>query len=695
MFAFMSRRMLAASEALLLAVLLTLSTAALGSFAISERVGDRAESRTAGTQVLVGTLTMTQTPLQADGTHWAASLRTGDRTIPVRISHEDFHRTELKDVPVQVQGSWSADGSFAAAIIEAVDPTQVAVTEQEATEPPSASRPRGKPKTLEGALSFVHGDDFAGNHKTRTRYLLATGIGQTELIFHRAPKADLAGARIRVTGVPDGRRLDVADGGTTTISPASTATSSSTGTHRVAVILFNFSNDSSQPYTTANARGIAFTNADSVSAYYDENSWGQLALTGDVFGWYTIPDTNENCATSTWAVSANAAAAAAGVDLSGYDNFVYAFPSTSCSWAGLANMPGKNSWLNGAGAMTLRVMAHELGHNFGTHHASQLNCSEGGVRVSLSADLSNCTLGEYGDPFSVMGTATRFQHSNFARGNFNWLASGNTLTATSSGDFLLAPVEVSTSTGVSALRVERTSSTWLTLEYRQPYGSSFETFSSTAPVATGVTVRITPAYTTRSQSQLIDTAPGTTSFTDAPLAAGSSFTDPLTGVTITTVSISPAAAVVRISFGDAAPPPPASSPSAAPSATATPSSTPSPTITPSPTPVPTVTPTPKPPSPTPSPTATPNPIDTEAPTAPGNLKATVARSKKVGLTWRASSDNMKVSGYLVYRDGTLVATVTNTKWTDSLAYIGGSRAYAVVAFDAASNQSSAAEVAVQ
>jgi hypothetical protein len=56
---------------------------------------------------------------------------------------------------------------------------------------------------------------------------------------------------------------------------------------------------------------------------------------------------------------------------------------------------------------------------------------------------------------------------------------------------------------------------------------------------------------------------------------------------------------------------------------------------------------------------------------------------------------MKVSGYLVYRDGTLVATVTNTKWTDSLAYIGGSRAYAVVAFDAASNQSSAAEVAVQ
>ena len=157
MFAFMSRRMSAASEAMVLAVLLTLSTAALGTFAITEPgKGDGNGSATPGQQVLVGTAD--------DGVDRPATGRNplGGRAddrrsnVPVRISHEDFHRTELQDAPVQVEGSWSADGPFVAALIEPVDPTQVAVTDEEpAAEAPSASRPKGKPKTLEGTLSFV------------------------------------------------------------------------------------------------------------------------------------------------------------------------------------------------------------------------------------------------------------------------------------------------------------------------------------------------------------------------------------------------------------------------------------------------------------------------------------------------------------------------------------------------------------
>jgi fibronectin type 3 domain-containing protein len=73
----------------------------------------------------------------------------------------------------------------------------------------------------------------------------------------------------------------------------------------------------------------------------------------------------------------------------------------------------------------------------------------------------------------------------------------------------------------------------------------------------------------------------------------------------------------------------------------------------------------------------------------------VARSKKVGLSWAASTDNTRVTGYRVYRDGTQVATVSNTKWTDPLAFKGGLRSYALVAFDAAGNTSPAAGVTVQ
>ena len=142
---------------------------------------------------------------------------------------------------------------------------------------------------------------------------------------------------------------------------------------------------------------------------------GAADTTGDIFGWYTLPDTNVACSISMWATSATAAASAAGIDLAGYDNVVYAFPYTpSCAWSGLASMPGRSSWLNGLSGMSLHTMAHELGHNFGTNHASSLNCTESGTRVALSA---TCAISEYGDPFSVMGNASHYHHTNFSRGN--------------------------------------------------------------------------------------------------------------------------------------------------------------------------------------------------------------------------------------------------------------------------------------
>ena len=99
-----------------------------------------------------------------------------------------------------------------------------------------------------------------------------------------------------------------------------------------------------------------------------------------------------------------------------------------------------------------------------------------------------------------------------------------------------------------ALRIQRTSSTYLTLEFRQPSGT-FDDFPATSLMATGVIVRVTPGYTTRSQSQLVDTTPGSTSFGDALLAVGGTLTDPLTGVSITTLAVAPTGATVRVTFG--------------------------------------------------------------------------------------------------------------------------------------------------
>ncbi|MFH8368375.1 carbohydrate binding domain-containing protein [Streptomyces sp. NPDC018031] len=55
--------------------------------------------------------------------------------------------------------------------------------------------------------------------------------------------------------------------------------------------------------------------------------------------------------------------------------------------------------------------------------------------------------------------------------------------------------------------------------------------------------------------------------------------------------------------------------------------------------------------------------DTQAPTAPDGLRATGTTSSSVALAWNPSTDNVGVTGYDVYRDGTRVASVTGTSAT--------------------------------
>ncbi|MDH2429114.1 glycosyl hydrolase family 18 protein [Sphaerisporangium sp. TRM90804] len=81
--------------------------------------------------------------------------------------------------------------------------------------------------------------------------------------------------------------------------------------------------------------------------------------------------------------------------------------------------------------------------------------------------------------------------------------------------------------------------------------------------------------------------------------------------------------------------------------------------------------------------------DTTAPSAPGSLRSTGTTSSSVSLAWNASTDNVGVTGYNVYRNGTQVGTATGTTYTDSGLSASTSYTYTVRARDAAGNQSSA------
>jgi len=85
--------------------------------------------------------------------------------------------------------------------------------------------------------------------------------------------------------------------------------------------------------------------------------------------------------------------------------------------------------------------------------------------------------------------------------------------------------------------------------------------------------------------------------------------------------------------------------------------------------------------------------DTTPPTAPANLTATAVSQTQVNLSWNASTDNVGVAGYKVYRDGAFLASTSTTSYSDTAVQGGTSHSYKVYAYDAAGNISPASNTA--
>jgi len=403
---------------------------------------------------------------------------------------------------------------------------------------------------IDGTLEVLHEDRDPGS---RYLYFLdAVAGGRFSLHFAAEPPTHLeTGSRVRVRGVRVDRALAL-EGGGSSVQTLSLALPNTFGAQKTLVILVNFQDKQTQPYTVASAQSVMNT----TSNYDWEGSYQQTWLTGvvdltqaaDVRGWYTIAQSSTVCDYNTLASQAKSAATAAGVNLSAYSRYVYAFPNNACTWWGLGTVGGNPSqgWINGS--FQLKVVGHEMGHNFGLYHSRALECG-------TTTLATVCSTIEYGNTVDIMGNPSSGHFNAFQKerlGWLNYLASPPITTVSGGGTYWVDPLE-SLGSNPKALKILKATNlttgkkTWYYVEYRQAIG--FDSFlSSNSNVLNGVVISM-GSESSANSSDLLDMTPTTSSWSDPALIVGQSFYDPNVGVTIAPTWVSSTNAAVGVTFG--------------------------------------------------------------------------------------------------------------------------------------------------
>lgn len=420
-----------------------------------------------------------------------------------------------------------------------------------------------------GKLSVFNVDDFE-NKKSSNVYTLTTDNGQLatdySLHFIEKPRSLKSDSQVTVKGLALDNQLVLDSSNTPALDVKSHPPKAITGVQSTLVMRFNFNNNRSTPFTTAQVNNSVFADADSANFFHQENSYSNISFSGAVVSdWLEIDDVNTSCHygeygypddVSRWAGKANAIASAPpySYNLANYTRRVYIFPGTgNCPWAGLGEVGGSPTmmWSNGYGDGTYHdktLFSHELGHNLGVGHASSKDCGAKTIDV-----YTNCTNYEYGDDYDAMGGNWENYHFNAAlKDDLSWLDPGEIQTVSANGTYTLNPIENAGSAN-KAIRIQKpNTSEYYWLEYRQAVGTD-----STLPsgVTRGVIGHIW-SETSTDNSYLLDFTPAN-NWSDVALSDGVEFYDEQNNIRITQTAHNSSTVTLSVEFSYTPPPPPA------------------------------------------------------------------------------------------------------------------------------------------
>lgn len=397
---------------------------------------------------------------------------------------------------------------------------------------PPPNLPQQAAIDVDGDVDVLFEDSAAG---ARLVHFLRVGNQRLRLDFGAdAPPELLSGSKIRAHGrLRNNSTLELSSSSGGSVQVLSLAQPNTFGEQRTLVLLVNFQDNTSASTDTGSAYTTTFQAA---SNYYLENTYGQTWLTGDAHGTFTLPMNSTTCDYNQIATLADNLATANGINIAAYPRRVYAFPRiAACSWWGLGSVGGNPSraWVNGT--YSLKVVSHELGHNFGAYHSHSQPC-----------DLSGCTTLEYGDDHDDMGQTSNGHFNAFQKERLGWLNYGSSPAiqiVSAAGSYWVDSYEVA-GTAPKALKLLKSTDqsgnkSWYYVEVRSQTGFD----ASDAP---GVLVH-TGSDVDGNSSQQLDLDATGTGF-DALLDVGQTLSDDIAGLSITTTSVSSSGAWLNVTY---------------------------------------------------------------------------------------------------------------------------------------------------